>query len=147
MSHQHGLGKIYVLFHQHVASHNAGLVFFAPVDVVLDSENVVQPDIVFVSTANLRIIEHRAIFGAPDLLMEMLSPSSLRRDLHDKKALYARHGVKEYWIGDQSKKTVEILTLRGGRYQRHCAATGKGKLVSKVLPGLELELADILSDL
>jgi Uma2 family endonuclease len=77
----------------------------------------------------------------------MLSPSSIRRDLRDKKALYARHGVKEYWIGDPDNKTMEILTLHGGRYQRYCAAKEKGKLLSKLLPGLELDLADILRDL
>jgi Uma2 family endonuclease len=147
MWHQDGLGKLYVLFHQYVAGHKAGRVFFAPVDVVLDSENVVQPDIIFVSTANSAIIQRRAIFGAPDLLVEMLSPSSIRRDLQDKKALYARNGVKEYWIGDPDKKTMEILTLRSGRYQRYSAAKEKGKLASKVLPGMDLELADILSDL
>jgi Uma2 family endonuclease len=147
MWHQDGLGNLYLILRQYLAGKNVGRAFFAPVDVVLDSENVVQPDLIFVSTANRAIIQRRAIFGAPDLLVEMLSPSSIRRDLHDKKALYARCGVKEYWIGDQGKKTMEILTLRGGRYQRFCAAKETGKLVSKVLPELDLELADILSDL
>jgi Uma2 family endonuclease len=145
--HQDGLSNLHFLLRLYLAKNKVGHVFFAPFDVVLDSENVVQPDIIFVSTANLGIIEKRAIFGAPDLLVEMLSPSSIRRDLRDKKTLYARFGVKEYWIGDPENKTMEILTLRGGRYQRYCAAKEKGKLASKVLPGLELELADILSDL
>lgn len=113
--------------------------------VVLDSENTAQPDLIFVAAANIGIIEKRAIFGAPDLLVELLSPSSVRRDRQQKKAFYARFGVKECWIGDPANKTMEILTLRDGRYLRHCAASERGRLVSKVLPGLELDLADIQS--
>jgi Uma2 family endonuclease len=111
----------------------------------LDSENTVQPDLIFVAAANTGIIERRAIFGVPDLLVELVSPSSVRRDRRDKKVLYARFGVKEYWIGDPADKSMEILALQGGRYQRLCAATGKGKLVSKVLPRLKLDLAEIQS--
>lgn len=143
--HQDWLGNHYFLLRQHLARKKSGRLFIAPFDVVFDSENTVQPDLIFVASANSGIIEKRAIFGAPDLLVEMLSPSSIDRDLVDKKSLYARFGVKEYWIGDPAKQTMEILTLRGGRYQRYCAAKEKGKLVSKVLPGLKLDLADIQS--
>ena len=117
----------------------------APFDVVLDAANTVQPDLIFVAAANVGMIEKRAIFGAPDLLVELLSPSSHHRDRHDKKALYARFGVKEYWIGDPANSSMEILTLRAERYQRYCAAVERGKLVSRVLPGLELDLTDILN--
>lgn len=143
--HQDWNGNLYFLLRQHLAKRKAGRLFIAPFDVVLDSENTVQPDLIFVAAANKGIIEKRAIFGAPDLLVELLSSSSIRRDRHLKKALYARFGVKEYWIGDPANKAMEILTLRDGSYQRHCAATEKGKLVSKILPGLELDLADIQS--
>jgi Uma2 family endonuclease len=142
--HQDWLGNLYVLLRQHLSHTKAGRLFMAPFDVVFDSENTVQPDLIFVAAANIGIIEQRAIFGAPDLLVEILSPSSIRRDCHDKKALYARFGVKEYWIGDPVNKSMEILTLRGARYQPYCAARENGKLVSKVLPGLELDLSGIL---
>jgi Uma2 family endonuclease len=145
MWHQDWLGNLYVLLRQHLARKKAGRLFIAPFDVVFDSENTVQPDLVFVAAANVGIIKKRAIFGAPDLLVELLSPSSIQRDCLDKKALYARFGVKEYWIGDPANNSMEIFTLRGGRYQRLCAAKNKGKLVSWALPDLELDLAGILA--
>ena len=121
----------------------SGEVFYAPFDVVLDSENTVQPDLIFVATANLGIIQQRAIFGTPDLLVELISPSSVRRDRYDKKELYARFGVKEYWIGDPANKSLEILTLKEGRYELHCAAEVQGKLTSLVFAGLEFDLTEI----
>jgi len=126
-----------------VRKHRLGKVFFAPADVVLDPENTVQPDLIFVANANLGIIQHRAIFGTPDLLVELISPSSVRRDRYDKKDLYARFGVKEYWIGDPANKSLEILTLKEGGYGLHCAAELKGKLTSLVLMGLEFDLTEI----
>jgi Uma2 family endonuclease len=120
-----------------------GKVFVSPVDVVLDSENTVQPDLVFVSSANLGIIQQRAIFGTPDLLVELVSSSSVRRDRYDKKELYARFGVKEYWIGDPANKTLEVLTLKESRHELHSCVEEKGKLASVVLAGLEFDLSEI----
>src|SRR5438034_8433140 len=92
---------------------------------------------------NAGIIQRRAIFGTPDLLVELISPSSVRRDRYEKKDLYARFGVKEYWIGDPANKALEILTLKEGRYELHYCAEEKGKLASLVLAGLEFDLSDI----
>jgi Uma2 family endonuclease len=141
--HQSWIGELFVIFQKHVKGRKLGKVFLAPVDVVLDAENTVQPDIVFVSTARLRLIEKRAIFGVPDLLVELVSPSSVRRDRHDKKPLYARFGVKEYWIGDPVNKSLEILTLKSGQYELHCSAKKKGKLTSLLLPRLEFDVSEI----
>lgn len=141
--HQDWSRELSMLVVTHVKRHKLGKVFIAPMDVVLDEENTVQPDLVFVATANLDIIQRRAIFGTPDLLVELISPSSVRRDRYDKKDLYARFGVKEYWIGDPANKSLEILTLKEGRYELHCAAEVKGKLTSLVLPGLEFDLTEI----
>jgi Uma2 family endonuclease len=141
--HQDWLGELFTLIKLFVRKNKLGRTFVAPVDVVLDEENVVQPDLVFVAANHLRIIERRAIFGTPDLLVEMVSPSSVRRDRYDKKDLYARFGVKEYWIGDAANRSLEILTLKEGRYELHASAEEKGKLTSLVLPGLEFDLAEI----
>jgi Uma2 family endonuclease len=143
MWHQDWSLNLSVLIATHVKRHKLGKVFAAPFDVVLDSENTVQPDLIFVATANLGIIKPRAIFGSPDLLIELISPSSVRRDRYDKKDLYARFGVKEYWIGDPANKSLEILTLKEGRYELHCAAEEKGKLTSLALSGLEFDLTEI----
>ena len=141
--HQDWSRKLFRLIDRFVTKNNLGEVFYAPIDIVLNEENTVQPDIVFIATPNLQIIQRRAIFGVPELLVELVSPSSVRRDRYDKKALYARFGVKEYWIGDPANKALEILTLREGRYELHCCAEEKGKLTSLVLPGLEFDLTEI----
>src|SRR2546422_11425878 len=137
--HQDWSREISLLLVTHVKRHKLGKVFMAPVDVVLDPENTVQPDIIFVAAANAGIIQRRAIFGVPDLLVELVSPSSVRRDRYDKKALYARFGVKEYWIGDPANKALEILLLKEGQYALHSSASEKGKLASVVLAGLEFD--------
>lgn len=142
-SHQDWLGDLYSLLRSFVKMHKLGRLFFAPVDVVLDEENTVQPDLVFVSAKNAGIIQPRAIFGTPDLLVEVVSPSSDRRDRSQKMRLYARFGVKEYWIGDAAKRSLEIFTLKESRYELHCAAEEKGKLSSLVLTGLKFDVADI----
>ena len=141
--HQDWSRDLFRIIDRHVTAQRLGKVFFAPVDVVLDAENTVQPDIIFIAAANAGIIQRRAIFGTPDLLVELISPSSVRRDRYEKKDLYARFGVKEYWIGDPANKALEILTLKEGRYELHCCAEEKGKLVSLVLAGLEFDLTEI----
>ncbi len=140
--HQAWIGALYLILDRHVRARQLGKVLLSPVDVVLDPENTVQPDIVFVAAGNLGIIQRRAIFGAPDLLVELVSPSSVRRDRYDKKALYARFGVKEYWLGDPANKALEILELKGDNYELHCCAEEKGKLASPLL-GLEFDLSEV----
>jgi Uma2 family endonuclease len=142
--HQSWTLELVAILREHVGKLKLGRVFVAPVDVVLDSENTVQPDIIFVATANVGIIQRRAIFGVPDLLMEIVSPSSVRRDRYDKRQLYARFGVKEYWVGDPANRTLEILTLKGGAYELHSFAENKGLLTSLLLPDLAFDLSQIL---
>ena len=141
--HQSWVGELYTILRNHVNSRKLGKVLLSPVDVVLDPENTVQPDLVFVSKSNLGMIQQRAIFGSPDLVVELISPSSVRKDRYVKQALYARFGIKEYCIGDPANKTLEILTLKDGSYHLHTCAEEKGKISSPVLPGLVFDLADI----
>lgn len=141
--HQDWSRDLFRIVDAHVQKYKLGKVFFAPLDVVLDPENTVQPDLVFVATANLGMIKRAAILGVPDLLVEIISPSSVRRDRYDKKQLYARFGVKEYWIADPANRALEILVLAEGHYELHCVAEEKGKLTSVALSGLEFDLAEI----
>ena len=93
-------------------------VINAPVDVVFDDLNVVEPDLVIVSRERASIITERAVEGAPDVLVEILSPSSVDRDRHLKRRLYARFGVREYWIVDPVRGFVEAYRLADdGSYQ------------------------------
>ncbi len=141
--HQRWARGIFLAIQQHVEARKLGEVFFAPVDVVLDEKNVVQPDLVFVSNANSGLLERHGIMGAPDLVVEIISPTSLRRDRYDKRELYARFGVKEFWLADVANRSIETLSLQKGGYQLLSCATGEGKIRSEVLPGFELDLASL----
>lgn len=89
-------------------------------------ENPVQPDMKFVATANLGIFRPRAIFGTPDLLMALISPSAVRRDRQDQKAFHFRFGIKKYRTGDPAHKSMEILALKAGQYELHGATDLQG---------------------
>ena len=126
-----------------VLERRLGSVYVAPFDVVLSATNVVQPDLIFVSRARARIITEDNIRGAPDLLVEILSPSTEWRDRIVKRELYARHGVREYWLVDPYAKTVTVLILGAGGYNTH-AVYGEGDtLTSPTLPGFALDLGGL----
>ena len=141
--HQRWAGKLYQAIVRHIEARMLGEVFFAPVDVVLDEQNVVQPDLVFVASANAKLLQRRGIMGAPDLVVEIISPSSLRHDRYDKRELYARFGVKEFWLADVANRSIEVLSLKSGAYQLFSCATDTGKIRSEVLPGFEVDLAGL----
>ena len=126
-----------------VEQHDLGEMFFAPTDVILSDTDVVQPDLLFVSRERAHIIAHDAIRGAPDLVVEILSPSTARRDLTFKRRLYAKHGVKEYWQVNIDERRVTVLSLGNGDYEV-AAVYGSGEtLTSSVLPGFALVIDEI----
>ena len=99
------------LLHRFVSERKLGTVVAAPTDVVLSDRDVVQPDILFVSNQKSHILTRENVRGAPDLVVEILSPATAERDRTFKLDLYAQHGVKEYWIVDPDAKTVTVLLL------------------------------------
>ena len=120
-----------------------GEVVPSPIDVILSATNVVQPDLFFVSNARAHIITEDNIRGAPDLAIEIISPSTERRDRIVKRNLYARHGVGEYWLVDPYAKTVTVLILGANGYDAY-AVFGEGDiLTSPALPGFALNLSDL----
>ena len=120
-----------------------GMVLHAPYDVILSDTDVVQPDILFVSNERAHIRTPANIRGAPDLVVEILSPSSTSRDWREKFELYSKHGVKEYWIVDPPNRVVWLALLRGGALE--IAGTyGIGDTVSSsVLAGFSVKVDDI----
>lgn len=95
-------------------------VFFAPIDVILSRNEVRLPDLVLVSRKRIGILSHRGIEGSPDLVVEILSPSSLKRDKIDKLKTYARYHIPEYWIVDPNHGSLEQYLLKEDRYEiRH----------------------------
>lgn len=109
------------------------------VDVVLSEINVLQPDILFISQDRLSILEEDCIWGAPDLVVEVLSPSTSHLDRGVKKELYARFGVREYWIVDPGARSAEVLSLTPG-YQTTGTFVSPSRLLSPLLPGLSIDL-------
>ena len=140
--HQKLLAKLYLLIAAFLPEHPIGEAVFAPVDVVFAPDNVAQPDLLFIANENAGIIK-QSVFGPPDLAVEIVSPSGIRRDRYEKLEQYARFGVKEYWIIDPANRSAEILALRDGRYVLHSSAAGSGTVSSLVLEGLAFETGQL----
>jgi Uma2 family endonuclease len=110
--HQSLLTRLAALLHEHVTTRELGEIAVAPVDVVLDQARslVVQPDIVFVSRARLNIVRDR-VWGAPDLVVEVLSPRTARYDRTTKLDWYRQYGVGECWLVDAARRSIEVVDL------------------------------------
>ena len=129
----------------HVREQSLGSLFVAPTDVVLSRRDVIQPDILFVSKDREMIITETHIDGPPDLVIEILSPSTASLDQLVKRQLYARHGVREFCLVSPEASTIEVLELYEGAYRRH-ALVGRGDTVtSSVLEELELAIDEIFA--
>ncbi|MFT4153361.1 Uma2 family endonuclease [Parafilimonas sp.] len=125
------LDKIADVLKSEVRKQNAGRIFFAPLDVFLGAANAVQPDIFFISNGNMHLINEDGIYGAPDIIIEILSPRNKNADLIKKKAVYEQFGVKEYFIVEPSDKSVLSYYLKDGKYAE--PKKQKAKFTSKIL--------------
>ena len=125
-----------------VDAHKLGKVFVSPLDVILTQTRVVQPDVLFISNANMSILKDR-IRGAPDLCMEVIS-RTWRRDKIDKKELYREFGVKEYWLIDPERWSIEVLVLAEGVYQIHANVANAEPAESKIIPGFTVNFNQLL---
>jgi Uma2 family endonuclease len=142
--HQRILRKLMVAINSFVESNNGGEIFCAPIDVILDNYNVLQPDLIFISASQGEILSNIAIKGAPDLVIEILSPTSVVRDRFAKKRIYERSGIKEYWLVSPEYAEIEVFVLKDKRYELFCAATKtEGKFESGILKDIQLDLTQI----
>lgn len=123
-SHQKVLNRINFLMLTFLEDNPIGEIRIAPYNVHLDAENVFQPDIVFVLADNLSKIHENGLHGAPDLVVELLSPGTSKYDLNQKKDAYERHGVQEYWIVKPTTKEVQGYFLNDGVFELMHEATG-----------------------
>jgi Uma2 family endonuclease len=143
--HQRGVSRLGRFLGTFVDSHRLGEVFVAPLDVKLPAgiSNPVEPDIVFFRRGNLPGEEDSFFEGVPDLIAEVLSPRTRRRDRTIKLKAYQEAGVPEYWIVDPEARTVEVYVLKDGRYVELCRG-GVGDVVwSVVAQGFRLKVADL----
>jgi Uma2 family endonuclease len=141
-NHQRILFNLTLAFGKFLEVHPYGEVVFAPMDVILSDHDVLEPDLLLV------LKEHEAIIkdwvrGAPDLVVEILSPTTEARDRGPKMKAYARFGVREYWIVDPVAKVIEVfhLTVAGFELTRTCAK--RDTLKTPLLPGLLLPVESI----
>jgi Uma2 family endonuclease len=141
--HQRISGKLEFELRKFVTENNLGEIFDAPCDVYLDNENVVQPDILFISKERLNIIGEKNIQGAPDLVIEIISEDTAYRDLIQKKKLYARFGVKEYWIVIPGEELIEVYVLKDNTYMVYKTFNKNETLESPYLKNLKIELKSI----
>lgn len=133
---------------RHVRATGRGLVLYAPVGVVLGEgaeRSVVQPDLLFIDRSREEIVTEAEVVGAPDLVVEILSASTEQRDRGLKSALYARAGVREYWLVDARAGVIEVFTLGAGVYDTPVRHAGDGAVTSGVLAGLQLPLSEVFA--
>ncbi len=143
--HQRISGNIMYSFTKFLYQNPLGEVLLGPLDVVLNEYNAPQPDIIFVSNANKHMLNEteQVVIGIPDLIIEILSLGSIKRDRITKRKVYERCGVPEFWVIDPSYKSVEIFRLADGAYELADFIEQTGLVKSTVLEGFELPLDKI----
>ena len=137
-----------ILIGSYLESHPVGRAFAAPFDVVFSNFDVVEPDLLFISNARLEVLTTKNVQGAPNLVVEIGSPSTRRRDEIIKRNLYERCGVEEYWVIDPEIETITVYRRVGESYQRvlELAVERNDTLATPLLPHLTLSLQQIFKD-
>jgi Uma2 family endonuclease len=133
-------------FGNHVDRERVGRVLFAPIDVLFSTGDTVEPDLMFIRTERLHILGAAVVNGVPDILLEVLSPSTRGRDLGIKFALYESQGVPEYWVADPEVPELMLFVLGDdGKFER--VDPDAGTLRSRVLPGFAIDLDELFTEL
>ena len=147
LKHQKILANLHVLIGPWLRIRQIGEVYFAPVDVVLSPTDVVEPDLLYLSNErNAQVATDANVQGPPELVVEVGSPSTRKRDETIKRGLYERAGVSEYWVVDTELDVVRVYRrLNPDRFARpeEFSLEAGDVLTTSLLPGLELPLSEI----
>jgi len=135
--------KLFRALDDYVRSNSLGEVLYAPLDVVLSKENLLQPDILLISKERFNIITEKNIQGPPDLVIEILSSATAERDKGLKQKLYAKFGVQEYWLVDPEEKTIEVMTLAEEGFESAAIYKEEATLKSPLLKGISIDVGEI----
>lgn len=120
------------------------LILYSPIDLILSPTEVRQPDLVVINRSRLHILTKRGIEGVPDLVVEIMSPSTIRRDKIDKLNVYARSGIPEYWIIEPAARTLEQHILDDNRYQLDEIYQGTEKVHSSTVSCVSFTMEEIM---
>lgn len=141
--HQKVSRNLFRLLDRHLTEHPDGEAFYSPIDVVLSRHTVVQPDIIFISKDNLSIITEKNIKGTPDLVIEILSPTTGQKDRIVKMNTYAKHGIRNIWLIDPDNRTLEVFELdRKKTYRLILGLAGEAEFKPSLFPGLTIPLKE-----
>jgi Uma2 family endonuclease len=142
--HQSVIGNLFEALKIFVREKKSGTVLFAPIDVYLDEENYVVPDLIYLSEENKNKLSPEGyIKGSPDIIAEVLSPSTAKHDKGDKMKIYKKHRVAEYWLIDPKARSVEIYVFRQNDYDLDEWQSETGIVKSTVLPGFTLNIESL----
>jgi Uma2 family endonuclease len=143
--HQATVTRLTVLLDQHVGAAGSGRVCVSPLDIVLDEARalVVQPDVIFLSAERAHLVRGQ-VWGAPDLVIEVLSPATRTRDGGVKLGWYRRYGVREVWLVDLDAREVRVIDGAGDDDGQ--AVAGSDRVPSTVLPALDMTVASIFDE-
>src|SRR5690242_17726299 len=123
--HQVILNEINIEMSLYLNKNKLGEIRIAPYDIHFSEENILQPDLLFIKKENLPKVQKNGLFGAPDLVIEILSPSSSKLDFKEKKSVYEKFAVSEYFIVDPETKSVDSFLLKKGKFEEQKMLTGK----------------------
>lgn len=145
VSHQRIVLKLAMALQAHADSTGSGEVFLAPIDVILNADRalVVQPDLLFISRDRIDIV-HERIYGAPDLVVEVLSPRPRIGQLEERVGWFAEHGVREIWLYNQRDRQLDILGCDGSAVVSRTTAGYDDLIRSAVLPDLKRTMSSVL---
>jgi Uma2 family endonuclease len=143
--HQAIIIEIVACLRSYVQVTGLGRVGVAPLDVELSYGNIVQPDVFVLLNEHLDRITHSRVIGAPDLVVEVASPSTASHDLREKQDAYACAGVSEYWVVNPDARTVELLVLKGKSYRSFGLFSGNTTLPSVMIPDFPVQVRQFFS--
>jgi len=138
--HQEIIGEIYSALRTHIKLAGLGRVFMSPIDVDLGPKKVFQPDVVVILNEHLDRVQAKKIIGAPDLVVEVASPSTATFDRLVKYEIYDRAGIAEYWIVKTASHTIEVLVLENGEYRSLGSFSGQATPPSRIASGLSVRV-------
>ena len=144
-THQRVLLELATLINAFIKADKLGRAFIAPFGVVLEPNSDVQPDLFVALDANLPNLREDGFFGIPDLIIEIISPSSIKLDRSTKFKLYERTGVGEYWIVDTKNQSIEVYGRVNGIFDLASFAVESGAVTSAVLVGLSIDVAHVFA--